>query len=175
LVFLGVMLAISGPSMIIAFLKLRQRTLGPVLEGNGWAINGRVKINIPLGTSLTAAKKLPIGSRRLLEDPFEDKEAKRRFRMTIATLVLLVIVGIAGWLSYASHRDFGTFAFWNTWSHETPAMTQAKALDASAKDLEKLAAGAEATPEQKTAASEARTKANTALEAAGMTVDPVTK
>ena len=172
LVFVGVMLAISGPSMIIAFLKLRQRTLGPILEGNGWAINGRVKINIPLGTSLTAAKKLPLGARRLLEDPFEDKQAKRRFRLTVAALVLLVVLGIAGWLSYASHRDFGTFAFWNTWNHEAPAVTEAKALDASAKELEKIAAGAEATPEQKAAASDARTKANAALQAAGVTVEP---
>ena len=172
LVFVGVMLAISGPSMIIAFLKLRQRTLGPVLEGNGWAINGRVKINIPLGTSLTAAKKFPLGARRLLEDPFEDKNAKRRFRLTIATLVALVILGVAGWLSYASHRDFGTFAFWDTWNREAPAVTQAKALDATAKELEQIAAGAEATPEQKAAASEARAKANAALQAAGVTLEP---
>ena len=58
----GIVLAISGPSMAIAALKLQQRTLGPLLEGNGWAINGRIRINIPLGTSLTAAKKLPPGA-----------------------------------------------------------------------------------------------------------------
>lgn len=163
LVFVGVMLAISGPSMIIAFLKLRQRTLGPVLEGNGWAINGRVKINIPLGTSLTAAKKLPIGSRRLLEDPFEDKASKRRFRLTVATLVLIVILGVCGWLAWSSHRDFGTWQFWDTIGQDTPAVVNAKALDAKAKDLEAIAAKAEATPDQKTAATTARTTADAAL------------
>jgi len=40
LAILGAVLAISGPSMLLAWLKLRQRTLGPVLEANGWAING---------------------------------------------------------------------------------------------------------------------------------------
>jgi hypothetical protein len=55
---LGIFLLISGPSMLIAWLKLRQRTLGPILEATGWAINGRVKINIPLGAYLTDAAVL---------------------------------------------------------------------------------------------------------------------
>jgi hypothetical protein len=42
----GIMMIISGPSMIIAWLKLRQRTLGPILDANGWAVNARAKINI---------------------------------------------------------------------------------------------------------------------------------
>jgi hypothetical protein len=55
----GLMLVISVPSMIIAWLKLRQRTLGPLLEGNGWAVNGRVAINLPFGTALTGVAVLP--------------------------------------------------------------------------------------------------------------------
>ena len=47
------MLAISGPSMLIAWLKLRQRSLGPLLDASGWAINGRMRINVPLGGTLT--------------------------------------------------------------------------------------------------------------------------
>ena len=38
---LALMLLISGPSMLLAWLKLRQRNLGPLLDANGWAINGR--------------------------------------------------------------------------------------------------------------------------------------
>ncbi|HYP17612.1 MAG TPA: hypothetical protein VEQ65_10410, partial [Opitutus sp.] len=93
---LGVMLAISGPSMLIAAIKLRQRTLGPILEASGWAVNGRVKINIPLGTALTGIATLPRGSRRSLEDPYEDKEAKRRSRRATAIVVLLVLAVVAG-------------------------------------------------------------------------------
>jgi hypothetical protein len=46
---LGIILAISGPSMLIAWLKLRQRSLGPILDASGWAINGRMNINLRLG------------------------------------------------------------------------------------------------------------------------------
>src|SRR6185503_3005386 len=45
LAFVGLLLLISGPSMLIAWLKLRQRNLGPILDANGWAVNGRVKMN----------------------------------------------------------------------------------------------------------------------------------
>ena len=105
LVMLGVVVGISGPAMIIAFLKLRQRTLGPVLEGNGWAINGRVKINIPLGTSLTGAKKLPLGSKRLLDDPFEDKGAKRRFRITLTVVFLTALTVGGSWWAWEHHKQ----------------------------------------------------------------------
>ena len=170
LVMIGVILGISGPSMLIAFLKLRQRTLGPVLEGNGWAINGRVKINIPLGTSLTAAKKLPLGSKRLLEDPFEDKDAKRRFRLTIAALVLLVVVGITGWLAWRSNDLHGTYAFWNTFGHDTPAEANLKVLEAKDTELAALAIKPDATLGQKAAAAEA----HAAVVAAKKALDPET-
>jgi len=94
LVLLGLMLVISAPSMIIAWIKLRQRTLGPILEGNGWAVNGRVKINIPFGTKLTDMAVLPAGSERSLEDPYEDKEAVRRRRLLV-TLIVVVLAAAA--------------------------------------------------------------------------------
>ncbi len=93
LVILALMLVISCPSMVIAWIKLRQRTLGPILEGNGWAVNGRVKINIPFGTALTDMATLPPGSKRSLEDPYEDKDAAGRRRFW-TTLVILVIIGV---------------------------------------------------------------------------------
>jgi hypothetical protein len=95
LALIGLILLISGPSMIIAWLKLRQRTLGPLLEGNGWAVNGRVKINIPFGTALTDIAKLPTGAKRSLEDPYEDKEAAGRRRRVIALIVVLVLAAAA--------------------------------------------------------------------------------
>jgi hypothetical protein len=98
LAFIGLMLVISGPSMVIAWLKLRQRTLGPILEGNGWAVNGRVRINIPFGTALTDVAKLPPGSKRSLEDPYEDKEAAKRKRQSLLLIVLLVLAGSAIWI-----------------------------------------------------------------------------
>lgn len=95
LVLLGLVAVISGPSMMIAWLKLRQRTLGPILEGSGWAVNGRVKINLPLGSALTDLAQLPPRSERLLNDPYEDKDAARRTRRLIILLVFLVLAGAA--------------------------------------------------------------------------------
>jgi hypothetical protein len=47
-VMLGVILVISLPSVIIAALKLRKRNLGPILDGNGWAVNAKAKAEHPL-------------------------------------------------------------------------------------------------------------------------------
>jgi hypothetical protein len=84
------LLIISGPSMLLAALKLRQRNLGPLLEGTGWAVNGRVKINIPLGVALTDRGVLPPDSTRLTVDPYEDEDANRR-RMAAYALVLAAL------------------------------------------------------------------------------------
>jgi hypothetical protein len=100
LVVLGLVVVISGPSMVIAWLKLRQRTLGPILEGNGWAINGRVQINVPFGTALTEVATLPPGARRLLEDPYEDKGAAARKRQFWLLVLLLILVGTALWIRW---------------------------------------------------------------------------
>ena len=100
LVLVGLIFVVSGPSMLIAWLKLRQRTLGPILEGNGWAVNGRVKINIPFGTALTDLAVKPPGSQLSLEDPYEDKEAASRRRRTFVLLVLLALTVAAAWIRY---------------------------------------------------------------------------
>jgi hypothetical protein len=72
LVLAGVVLLISGPSMLLAWFKLRQRNLGPLLDANGWAVNTRARINLPFGASLTGLAQLPPGARRSMIDPFAD-------------------------------------------------------------------------------------------------------
>ncbi len=123
LAFLGIILLISGPAMLIAWLKLRQRTLGPILEGNGWAINGRVKINIPFGTKLTERAVLPANSTRSLDDPYEDKAAAGRRRFFIF-LFILVLAGVAA-LFWDKHRR-GHF-FWEDAPVVAPAEEPAPA------------------------------------------------
>jgi hypothetical protein len=85
----GMVLLVSGPSMFIAWLKLRQRTLGPILDATGWAVNGRVKVNIPLGASLTARAVLPPGASRSLADPFEDVAGRRNRRISWVVVALV--------------------------------------------------------------------------------------
>ncbi|HEY1791975.1 MAG TPA: hypothetical protein VGG34_03595 [Opitutaceae bacterium] len=93
---LAALLIVSGPSILLAAIKLRQRTLGPLLEGTGWAVNGRVKINMPLGSALTERACLPAGSARIGTDPYEDKAAGRRRRAAAAVIVL-----VCAWLAAA--------------------------------------------------------------------------
>jgi hypothetical protein len=126
LILVGLMLVISLPSMVIAWLKLRQRTLGPILEGNGWAVNGRVKINIPFGSALTDVATLPPGAHRSLEDPYEDKEAARQKRRATALVVLLALAAAAIWIRW-DHNQHGRY-FWE----KAPAADAAVATPAAA-------------------------------------------
>jgi hypothetical protein len=87
----ALLLAISGPSMLIAWLKLRQRTLGPLLDANGWALNAPARINVAFGGSLTRLAVLPPGSKRDLRDPFVDKA--RPWGLWLALLALLALAG----------------------------------------------------------------------------------
>ncbi len=87
---LGLILLISGPSMIIAYLKLRKRNLAPILDANGWAINARAIVNIQFGNTLTQLAELPKGAKINLNDPFTKK--KRPFLPAI--FILSIITGI---------------------------------------------------------------------------------
>jgi len=106
LAFAGVLLLISGPSMIMAWFKLRQRNLGPILDANGWAVNTMAKINIPFGTALTSVAALPVGSERALTDPYAEKRSRWPW---LVLLLLLIAAGVLwykgilqGWLGIAA-------------------------------------------------------------------------
>jgi hypothetical protein len=94
LVLVGVMLLISGPSVFMAYLTLRGRNLGPLLDANGWAVNTRARINVPFGASLTGLATLPAGASRSLIDPFAEKKHPWK---TWVVLSMAVIVVAALW------------------------------------------------------------------------------
>jgi MFS family permease len=73
LAFVGILLVISGPSMILAWMKLRKRNLGPILDANGWAVNAKARLNVPFGASLTGIAKLPEGATITATDRFGEK------------------------------------------------------------------------------------------------------
>ena len=87
------MLLISMPSMVLAYLKLRKRNLGPILDANGWAVNARAKINVPFGATLTSVAKLPPGSRR----DTSDRYAEKRFPWKSVLVVGLLVYGVFAW------------------------------------------------------------------------------
>ncbi len=87
----ALILVVSGPSIIMASFKLRQRNLSPILDACGWAINTRARINISFGSTLTKIAVLPAGSSRLLQDPFQEKKSPWRLYVLIFILLLLVL------------------------------------------------------------------------------------
>jgi hypothetical protein len=89
----GVILLVSGPSMAVAWLKLRQRNLGPLLDANGWAVNAQAKLNVPLGASLTQVAALPRDSTRDLSDPFAERPKPWGFYAAVGLLLLT----LGGW------------------------------------------------------------------------------
>ncbi len=110
LAFAGLLLVISGPSMLIAWLKLRQRNLGPILDASGWAVNGRVKVPVPLGRELTQVAKLPPGTIPSMDDRFA--EPPRVWPAVLGTLLavafLLSLLNDYGllykWTGYGTNR-----------------------------------------------------------------------
>lgn len=96
----GLLGLISGPSMLIAWLKLRQRNIGPLLDANGWAVNANATLNIPFGASLTKTAVLPAGSKLDTHDPYA--EARKPWKLYIA-LALLLAVAIAWYLGRLDH------------------------------------------------------------------------
>ena len=93
LVFLGILLLISGPAMILAWLKLRRRNIAPILNANGWAVNAASKISIPFGETLTDMAKYP---KMRLKDPY----AKKGMPAWAKVLITLLILAAAGAVWY---------------------------------------------------------------------------
>ena len=86
LIIVGLMLVISGPSMFIAWRKLRKRDLGPVLNANGWAINAKSLVRVKFGKTLTSLANFP---KLTAVDP--EARALRSRRWIFSILALLAI------------------------------------------------------------------------------------
>jgi len=91
LVVVAVALVISGPAMIMAYLTLRRRNLGPLLDANGWAVNTRARINVPFGASMTGVASLPAGASRTLSDPFAEKKRPWKAWLVLAAIVVALV------------------------------------------------------------------------------------
>ena len=105
LALFGLIMAVSGPSMVIAYMKLRQRNLAPILDAAGWAVNARATVNIPFGGSLTALAQLPAGAERSLVDPFAEK--KRPWGEYLVLLALIAGGAVAAWRFGMFNRFMG--------------------------------------------------------------------
>lgn len=87
---ISLLLVISGPSMILAWMKLRKRNLAPLLNANGWAINADAIVNVLFGNTLTEQAQYPIMK---LKDPFAKKGLSKGSKWSIA--IAAIVLGIA--------------------------------------------------------------------------------
>ncbi|MBR5856855.1 MAG: hypothetical protein IKY70_06260 [Bacteroidales bacterium] len=95
MVFAGIILIISGPSMVMAWMKLRRRNIAPLLNANGWAVNAASKISIPFGETLTETPKYP---KIKLKDPYA-KKGMPTWKKWFITLVVLFLAYLILWLT----------------------------------------------------------------------------
>ena len=133
LVVLGILLLISGPSMIMAWLKLRKRNLSPLLNANGWAVNAASIVNIPFGATLTDVAKFPLVK---LKDPYAKKGLSLGAKIAI-TIAVIAVICCGLWLGNICYR-----------------MTQAEALRSPLFPKEQVEEPAEITAEEPAPAEE---------------------
>lgn len=86
----AVLFLVSGPSVILAYFRLRARDLAPILNACGWAVNSRIRMTMALGRQLTQEAKLPAGSERQLTDPYADKNTTRNFVIVVFCVLAVV-------------------------------------------------------------------------------------
>ena len=91
---LSLFMVISGPSMILAWMKLRKRNLAPLLNANGWAINADAIVNVLFGNTLTEQAQYPIVK---LKDPhakIKKLTAGGKWAIAIAAILLGAAVAV---------------------------------------------------------------------------------
>lgn len=103
IVFVCILLVISGPSMIMAWMKLRRRNLAPVLNANGWAVNADSIISVPFGRTLTEQVAFPIVKIK--------KGMKGWQKWLLALGIIVVILGITCLVLHLCGFCFHCFCF----------------------------------------------------------------
>lgn len=89
IVFVCILLVISGPSMIMAWLKLRRRNLAPVLNANGWAVNADAIISVPFGKTLTEQVSFPL---------VKVKKGLKGWQICLIVIACLIAAAAIAWL-----------------------------------------------------------------------------
>lgn len=88
LALIGLVLIISGPSMLLAWMSLRKRNLSPLLNANGWAVNAQAYVNIVFGATLTKIAAFPVLT---MTDPFADKGVPK-WKIALSIVIMLAII-----------------------------------------------------------------------------------
>ncbi len=94
---ISLLLVVSGPSMILAWMKLRKRNLAPLLNANGWAVNADAIVSVLFGNTLTDQAQYPLVK---VKDPFAKKGLSKSGKWSIAIAVIVVAIAIAVLVCY---------------------------------------------------------------------------
>lgn len=96
------------PSLVLAWIKIRNRNLAVLLEAGGWALNDRLRLTSALGYLFTRRPDRPLGSRvdwldqvrfSLAMSPDACSELSRRFWRRVRFLALILVLAAAStWL-----------------------------------------------------------------------------
>lgn len=118
---IGVLVLISGPSMILAFIKLRKRNLGPILDACGWAVNAKAHLSVRFGAVLTQVARLPSGAQRELRDPYADKKSAWP-KVFAAAFVLYLAWTMLNHMGFIYDWTDGRLGKQRILKHEAPVM-----------------------------------------------------
>ena len=94
---ISLLLVVSGPSMILAWMKLRKRNLAPLLNANGWAVNADTIVSVLFGNTLTDQAQYPLVK---VKDPFAKKGLSKSGKWSIAIAAIVVAIAIAVLVCY---------------------------------------------------------------------------
>jgi len=112
-----VILAVSLPSVIITFFKLRNRDFAPLLNACGWVVNHPVRITFKLGRRFTTEGVLPPGHKHTAKDPYADSSITAICLKYLFYAALLGGLVLGGWWLCKT----GRLADWTTGRQEAPA------------------------------------------------------
>ena len=87
----AILIVVSGPSMILAWMKLRKRNLAPLLNAIGWAINADAIISVLFGNTLTEQAQFPV--LKLADPHAKIKKLSKGGKWAIA--IAAILLGIA--------------------------------------------------------------------------------
>ena len=136
LAIIAILLVISGPAMVMAWLKLRRRNIAPLLNANGWAINASSKISIPFGETLTDIARYP---KLKIKDPYA-KSGMPTWKKWVISIVAIAAVIAGLWL--------GNLLDWAGCKSPLPRFNQTEVVEET---VETEAVAAEITAEEVTA------------------------
>lgn len=89
----AILIIVSGPSMLLAWMKLRKRNLAPLLNANGWAINADAIISVLFGNTLTEQAQFPV--LKLADPHAKIKKLTKGGKWAIAIAALLLGIAVA--------------------------------------------------------------------------------